>query len=143
MGFSEIPNKVHAESKLALGENDDHNSPVAKFCARHLKRKFCEAYYFSSRVYFSEERKGLDDAGDLVYEWPKDRIHSMARETHAALNLRFPVPNDQILTDWVSGEQNQSEYHPYFATEEDKHNYSDQEFKNPCGRFVASFLYYH
>jgi hypothetical protein len=129
--MSEPSNKVYTESI-------DNNSRITKYCARHLKRKFCEAYCFASRTFFRRSSNEVADADDIIYTWPKERVHLMARETHAALNLRFPVPDDKVPWD----ELEPSKYEPRFAVEEDAYNYPVPTSKNLCGRFSSvSFLH--
>ncbi len=152
MGISKLSNpsnKVHNENKFSYGESDEQNSRIMKFSARHLKRMFCESYFFGNREVFGVSAD--QDAGDRIYKWPEDRIHSKARDTHASLNLRFPVPDDKVpwKKAWDSDVQpkksvisvdsegnNQSKYQPVFATDNDEQHYSDRVSKNhnPCGR---------
>lgn len=140
-------NKVHDEKKNGIDDSDDQNSRVAKFCARHLKRKFCEAYCFDKREVFRTPANSVADAEDRIYKWPENQIHSMARDTHAALNLRFPVPDDKVVWsfEWGTREQSQCDYQPNFATAKDELDYSDSPNKNPGGRLSCHtffiFLY--
>ena len=144
-------NKIHNDNKFPCEESDEHNSRIMKFSAQHLKRKFCQAYCFGKREVFGSSADQFSDAGEHTYEWPEKRIHSKARDTHASMNLRFPVPDDKVpwKNAWDSDVQpkknvigfgpeghNQSNYQPFFATENDEPNYADRVSKihNPCGR---------
>ncbi len=127
-----------------------------KFSARRLKRMFCEAYFFDKREVFGVSANQVEDAGERIYEWPENRIHSKARDTHASMNLRFPVPDDKVPwkiawdTDfqlkknikiaWDTDFQlkkninsidaeghSESKYSPFFATETDEPHYSYRE----------------
>jgi hypothetical protein len=160
MGFSKMSNpqnKVHNESKFSYDESDRRNSQIMDFSAQHLKRMYCDAYFFGKRVVFGSSAEQVADAGERSYEWPKNRIHSKARDTHTSLNLRFPVPDDKVRweTAWdsnippkknvisVNSEyHDQSTYQPFFATEKDEQHYSDRvsTTHNPCGRCYMPFF---
>ncbi len=132
--------RVHAND-----DRDDHSNEKIEFSRKHLRRLVCENSCFNKRVVFGAievengsmaKNKILSDGSSVIYyEWPKDRIHSKARDTHSHLNLRLPVPNGKVL--WTIPWASNVEYRPNFAVGNDEIEYSTPiiEARNPCGRY--------
>jgi hypothetical protein len=125
------------QSHAAEDTEDSEKCKKIHFIRSQLKIGFCEEYRFGRRNIFGLFENNLEFPADTsstnggtTYTWPREHLHTKARDAYSKLGERFPVPDQKISwkIDW-------DKYTPTLAnkqTNPDEVNAIKGE--NPCGR---------
>jgi hypothetical protein len=128
--------QLSSSQSRAEDTEDSEKCEKIRFIQSHLKIGFCGEYKFAKRNVFGLLETNLGFPAEMhetssinggTYTWPRICLHIKARDTHPALEERFPVPDERVFWDfeWC-------EYTPTLANP-DEVNPIDGK-KNPCGR---------